>query len=667
MHPLRIQCGSFFFDYVMKIQKRSNLPRLPLDGSLDLTYRCNNNCLHCWLWLSNSAPQRHEELSFDEICKLVKDARSMGCQAWTISGGEPMLRPDFSEILNFITLKSVTYKLNTNGTLITPQIAQLLKRKGEKMVALYGATANVHDRVTRNPGSFEATMRGFSYLKEAGAHFTVQLVPMQANYFQYTRMLELAESLTPHYRVGAPWLWLSSSHCHSRNIQIRRQRLDPAEALKLDDTSHSSELAYESDHQILGNEYISKEKPASDDYLFAACIDSRRNFHIDPYGQISFCYYIKDPELRYDLRNGTFQQAWDEFIPSLREKVRGGEEYRKNCGSCDLRSDCRWCAVYGYLEHGRYSAKVEYLCEVAKETRRSKQEQKMSGTHYYQIAGITLKITADFELADDTFPPAYSKFRVNGSGTDNAAIHHIPSIPDLGSLNLGRRIYRHPPWEIYEQTRALTYVGISSESENKEPRCIAIFSHDHNHCTVFNKINVNEKVRLNSLYTFPTDQIVLAQLLVERKALLVHAAGCVLDGKGLLFVGHSEAGKSTILKQLRGKGEILCDDRIIIRSWPDDIRIHGTWSHGELPDVSPSDAPLKAIFYLEKATTNQITAIDSRKDQLGNLLSHTIRPLTTANWWEKTIDLVNKITAEVPAYRLQFDLSGEIVKILQTI
>ena len=63
------------------------------------------------------------------------------------------------------------YSLNTNGTLITPRIAKLLCRRGNKLVAIYGATAEVHDRIIRMPGSFEAVMQGCAYLREAGAGF----------------------------------------------------------------------------------------------------------------------------------------------------------------------------------------------------------------------------------------------------------------------------------------------------------------------------------------------------------------------------------------------------------------------------------------------------------------------------------------------------------------
>jgi sulfatase maturation enzyme AslB (radical SAM superfamily) len=149
-----------------------DMPRLPLEGSLDLTYLCNNNCRHCWLRIPAGSPERQRELTLDEIKGIVDEARKMGCRHRSISGGEPMLRPDFAEIFDYITRKLVSYSLNTNGMLTTPGIARLMTRRGNKMVALYGATAEVHDHVTRHPGSFEATMRGFACLVD-----TCYLIP----------------------------------------------------------------------------------------------------------------------------------------------------------------------------------------------------------------------------------------------------------------------------------------------------------------------------------------------------------------------------------------------------------------------------------------------------------------------------------------------------------
>jgi hypothetical protein len=119
------------------------------------------------------------------------------------------------------------------------------------------------------------------------------------------------------------------------------------------------------------------------------------------------------------------------------------------------------------------------------------------------------------------------------------------------------------------------------------------------------------------------------------------------------------------MKMLRGQGEILCDDRIIVRRWPEGFRIHGTWSHGELQDVSPAGAPLRTIIYLEKAETNELIPIANKKERLAKVVSHVVKPLVTADWWEKTLVLVGRIANEIPAYRLRFDKSGQVVDLLK--
>jgi len=642
----------------MTLSVRKEFPRLPLDGRLDLTYRCNNSCRHCWLWLPPDAPQTQDELSLDEIRRIVDEARRMGCQAWAISGGEPMLRPDFAEILDYVTHKSVHYKLNTNGTLITPEIARLLTRPGNKMVALYGATAEVHDRVTRTPGSFEATMRGLTYLREAGAAFVVQLVPMRESYHQYNDMITLAQSLSSNIRLGAPWLWLSACRSDVRNREIIRQRLDPADVVTLDAPNPASDALSVSDG---GCGVVAQ----GDGRLFAACIAARRDFHIDPYGQMSFCYYIKDPALRYDLRRGSFRQAWDEFIPSLADVVRGGQEYEENCGSCDLRRDCRWCATYSYLENGRYDAKVDYLCQVAKETRHYKQDWRQEHQRFYQTGGITIRLTTDFALTGDTFADKFDKFQVDGPGADTISLRLISGVPTRAELKLGEEVYHRPPWAIYRQRDTWVYLGISSDDREREPFMVAILNADHSQTTICRRADLYQQGNLPSLTTFTSDQILLAQVLAERQGCYMHASGILMHDQGYLFVGHSEAGKSTMLKMLREYGEILCDDRIIVRRWPDGFRIHGTWSHGELPDVSPAGGPLRAILFLEKADVNELIPIATMPERLGRVLSHVVKPLVTAGWWEKTMDLAGKIAAEVPAYRLRFDKSGAVVDLLK--
>jgi len=647
----------------LESKKLEKFPRLPLKGVLDITYRCNNNCRHCWLRIPPTSQERQKELSLDELIKIVDEARGMGCRRWAISGGEPMLRADFAEIFDYITRKSAAYSLNTNGSLITPKIAQLMKRKGNKMVALYGATAEVHDHITRNPGSFEATMRGFAYLKEAGAGFTVQVVPMKDNYHQLDDMSRLAETLSHLWRIGASWLYLSADGDPKKNQEIICQRLSPEEVIQLDKPNMTQEKP--SKKETEGARDHKHQGAGRDDRLFAACISGRRDFYMDPYGKMTFCCFIKDPDLTYDLRQGSFREGWEEFIPSLADKVKGGREYMENCGSCELKSNCKWCPVYGYLEHRRFSAKVDYLCDVAKENKRFKAEWMMNHRRYYQVAGITIRVDSDLPMTDNTFVPKFKLFQVDGPGEDNINIRHYFSFPDLDNLNLSEEIYRRPPWAIYRDGNRWIYMGISTIAEDKHIHKVVVANHDHTRIDVYN--NGEEffnRGGLHSLTCLPTDQILLARILADREGCFLHSSGMILDGKGLLFVGHSGAGKSTITNMLKDRSEILCDDRIIVRRWPEGYKIHGNWSHGEVPDVSPSSAPLTAIIFLEQASENRLISLDDRKEIIKKILSCIVKPLVTADWWDKTFSFAERIAREVPCYSAQFDKSGGIVDLL---
>ncbi len=642
------------------------MPRIPLAGELDVTYRCNNNCRHCWVRIAPDAAEVSRELTFDEIRGIVDQARRLGTRKWAISGGEPMLRPDFSEIFDYITRTSTHYSLNTNGTLVNPKIARLLRQKGSKMVALYGATASVNDRITRTPGSFEAALRGMAYLRDAGAGFTVQLIPMRANYHQWQAMIKLARSFSPHWRCGAPWLYLSDSCSPHKNNEIAAQRLLPAEVVALDppDLSYKERLEESQAQTRPGCVPCGKQ----DDRLFAGCIDIRREFHIDPYGRMTFCCFIKDPELRYDLRSGSLREAWDEFIPSLANRVRGGEEWRENCGSCERRPDCRWCAAYGYLETGRYSAPVPYLCRVAEENGRHKQEWTSGHRRYFDIAGITIRIESELRLDQIRVAEALQPFEVKSPGTDMVTVRHVFELPDLTGKDLGVLVHRKVPWAIYRKSDTYIFVGISGNSDNDRPRRVAVFDKDFAHGIIYSSARQEATIRrqgLANLTFFPTDQILVAQLLAERRGCYLHSAGAIMRGQGLLFVGRSGAGKSTATRMLKGQAEILCDDRIIVRRWEDGYRIHGTWSHGEIPDVSPKSAPLKAILFLEKSADNRLLALNEQKAVFRRLLTCLIRPLGTRDWWERGLELLEQISREVPCYEMHFDNSGRIVSVLK--
>lgn len=636
--------------------EKNKIPRLPFEGSIDLTYRCNNNCRHCWLWIGENSPEKKRELDFGQWKRIFDDARNMGTREWVISGGEPMLHPEFSEIFDYLTGRSITYTLNTNGTMITPEIAEMMKRKGSKMVALYGADPEIHDHITREPGSFEKAMKGFSLLKEHGAGFTVQVVPMKDNFFQLDRMMELAGKLSPSYRIGTSWLFYSSCRSEAVNREIEGQRLTPEQVVALD----LPNPGYESKYKILNKAENSGE---IENRLLYKCVSTRNSFHVDPYGGMANCIFIKDPGLRYDLLKGAFEEGWEKFIPDIGNRVRGGDEYERNCGSCEKRDSCSWCPVYSWLEHGRYSAPVKYLCEITEEKMKYKKEWEREHRQYYRIGGVTIQIDSDLPLTDKSFLPKLKQFRTEDPGDDIILIRYHFELPDISEMDLGKEVFRKPPWAIFRKKGSWAYREISVDPEDKSLRRIVFFNDSHTVCEIFIKNpELFFEAPSHALSMFPSDQLLLSRIFADREAITLHSSAMVIENAGLVFIGQSGAGKSTMATLLKGEGELLCDEYNILRKWEDGFRVHGTWSHGDIAEVSNNEAPLRAILFLEKSEENIIEPLKDVKEIISRITPRIMQPLVTKDWWEKTLDTLDKFVREIPAYVIKFDKSGKIVK-----
>jgi hypothetical protein len=258
---------------------------------------------------------------------------------------------------------------------------------------------------------------------------------------------------------------------------------------------------------------------------------------------------------------------------------------------------------------------------------------------------------------------------VDGPGDDTVTIRHHFSLPSLTGKELGQELYRKPPWVIYRQNGSFIYLGITPRPDDPSLHRVATFNHDHTRARIYNdREEIWRKGDLSSLTMLPSDQILIARLLADRQGCYLHSAGAILDGAGVLFVGHSEAGKSTTTRMLMEAGaggilqvEILCDDRNIVRRCADGWRVYGSWSHGDVPAVSGNDAPLRAICFIEQGTENTLTPLTDRREILRRLLACVIRPLVTADWWEKTLTLMERMAVETPCHVMRFDKSGKIV------
>ncbi|HXH28156.1 MAG TPA: hypothetical protein VNL37_03870 [Candidatus Polarisedimenticolia bacterium] len=156
-------------------------------------------------------------------------------------------------------------------------------------------------------------------------------------------------------------------------------------------------------------------------------------------------------------------------------------------------------------------------------------------------------------------------------------------------------------------------------------------------------------------FVYPFDEVVFLARLARARGVLVHACGLSIDGRGLLFLGTSGAGKSTTARLYRERGgaTILSDDRIAIRREGDGFRIYGTPWHGEDGWEAPASATLSAVFLLEQAPRNRLIDLTP-----STAVAQMMVRAFPAMWDQEGLEFAVKFLADVadrlPVRRLQF-------------
>lgn len=281
----------------------------------------------------------------------------------------------------------------------------------------------------------------------------------------------------------------------------------------------------------------------------------------------------------------------------------------------------------------------------------------------FKIGGITLSIQSDFPLEEKTFVPKFQLFRSHDGGDDRVIIHHHCGLPRI--RNWGEKVYYRAPWRIYETLSYYTY-QMFIDGDNKS-LLLAIFNKDHSEGHIYKGetyVKIFKKGNLTSLLCFPTDQILFARLLADRGGIILHGSGIILKEKGFLFVGHSDAGKTTLVKIFNHHARILNDDRMIVRKEDGGFYLYGTPWHGELSLVAPDRVPLSAILFLNQANDNRIERTQPL-DAFKRLYGCTIKALVTERWAKNALDMCQALSGEVPCYDLHFDKSGGVVSTIE--
>jgi len=304
---------------------------IPLSVQLDLTYRCNERCVHCYLDHDD-----HGEMTTAEIKHLMDEMADAGVFILTLSGGEIFLRKDFFELLEHARRLMFCVKLKTNAMLIRErQAARLRDLNVESIqISIYSHRPEVHDAITLIPGSLKRSVDAIRFLKSQGLKVIIANVLMTQNMQDYPGVRALAAEL--------------GVEC----------TLDPTVTPMMDGNRSTVALGVEQsalrqvfrDTSLVGDvdEFCAIPAPAGEDEMESTpCSAGHTACYVSPYGEVFPC--VQFPLPTGNVRQQRFVDIWRHSeqmndVRSIRLKDL------TTCPSCSHAGTCTRCPGLAFME-----------------------------------------------------------------------------------------------------------------------------------------------------------------------------------------------------------------------------------------------------------------------------------------------------------------------------
>jgi radical SAM protein with 4Fe4S-binding SPASM domain len=316
---------------MQRVWDRALEHNVPVSVQFDLTYRCNERCIHCYLDHDD-----HGELTTAEVRAVLDQLASAGTLFLIFSGGELMLRRDLFELLDYARALRFDLKLKTNGLLVREREADRIRDAGvrEVQISIYSHQASVHDAITKVAGSLERSIEAVRRLTARGLRVLIANVLMRQNAFDYHGVQELARSLGVEATV------------------------DPTITPKIDgDTSPLAHRLAEPqllqifrDRSFVPDDFCAPPSAAqADDETLDAmpCSAGHTSCYISPYGDVYPC--VQFPLPTGNVRQQPFEAIW-RHSPQLAGVRAIRVRDLTTCSGCGFVSSCTRCPGLAYME-----------------------------------------------------------------------------------------------------------------------------------------------------------------------------------------------------------------------------------------------------------------------------------------------------------------------------
>jgi AdoMet-dependent heme synthase len=304
---------------------------IPLSVQLDLTYRCNERCVHCYLDHDD-----HGEMTTPEIRGLLDQLAEAGVFFLTMSGGEILLRKDFFDILEYARALLFCVKLKTNAILIRERQADRIRSLGVDsiQISIYSHRPEIHDAITKVPGSLKRSVDAIRFLRAQGLRVIIANVLMLQNIQDYPGVRALAADLGVEFTID-PTI---------------TPRMDGDRSILDLNINQASLRQVFRDENLVGNveEFCAPPKQADDDDLDGLpCSAGHTACYVSPYGDVYPC--VQFPLPSGNVRRAPFLDIWrhSDQLNEVRS-IRTGE--LSSCSVCVHVAGCTRCPGLAYME-----------------------------------------------------------------------------------------------------------------------------------------------------------------------------------------------------------------------------------------------------------------------------------------------------------------------------
>ena len=316
---------------------------IPVSMHLDITWRCDHKCVHCYL-----TARRQPELTLAEYERILDEFAEAGVMSLLISGGDPFLRPDALDIIRAARQRQFDVKINTHGNFIDDAVADALAELGLHKVSLsvYSAFAEEHEAVTLIPGSHQKTLDAAARLRARGVAVNFKTPLMTHNRRGWHGVKALAETIGAQWQCDASIVNDDQSdfgvcsigvHVTERMLAVMQSVAD-----RRDEVHTVASLP---------------EKATSD----RTCSAGTLSGYLSPDGRLYPCINWRDAI--GSLREDRFLDLWDHSATIARQREITRASYLKDCGGCTFQGKCSYCPGISHAETGDAGRRSAYVCE----------------------------------------------------------------------------------------------------------------------------------------------------------------------------------------------------------------------------------------------------------------------------------------------------------------